>query len=191
MWVTPRDRDTFRDATGENPSPPGPGSVDDDEPAAPELLALNRNCTYTSAEREKKKRGSIPRDTGASVSTGITVQHATEPVTPGVQPSTFPAHVQALHRAAMGQQLIPPQRVSAAAAAPQNPIPAATPMRLAPVPRLRPTATPQDRRALAARLECNPEQVGSCASCHAPTVRYGNGGNPLCRPCKEQRPASR
>ncbi|MER7763821.1 hypothetical protein [Streptomyces sp. NPDC097619] len=30
-------------------------------------------------------------------------------------------------------------------------------------------------------------QTGPCARCHQPTCRYGAGGSPLCRRCKELR----
>lgn len=34
-------------------------------------------------------------------------------------------------------------------------------------------------------------QTGPCTKCHAPTVRYGPGGNPLCPECLEAVRAAR
>ncbi|MGW3699057.1 competence protein CoiA family protein [Streptomyces sp. NPDC005056] len=211
MWVTAQDRETFLDVTGEKPALPEPGTVDDDEPAAPARLALNRNCTYTETEKEKKQRGSIPRDTGASVPTGITVPDRTAPVSPQARSSTFLSHIASRHRA-VPQQAIPHQRPPLAPASsttdplagpnrplqqptpvavPAQPFPAARPLPPAPVTKPGPAAAPQpDRPALATRLGCRPEQVGPCASCHEPTVRYGDGGNPLCPCCKARRARS-
>lgn len=44
-------------------------------------------------------------------------------------------------------------------------------------------ALASDRRLLAARLGCRPEQVGPCARCRQLTCRYGAGGAPLCGEC--------
>jgi hypothetical protein len=43
---------------------------------------------------------------------------------------------------------------------------------------------PHDRLTLAGLLGCTPRQLGPCARCRAVTVRYGDGGNPLCRTCR-------
>ncbi|MFJ6185269.1 hypothetical protein [Streptomyces sp. NPDC092295] len=47
------------------------------------------------------------------------------------------------------------------------------------------------RGALAVLLDCAPDQIGFCVKCREPTHRYGYGGNPLCRNCREQRKADR
>ncbi|WP_189282257.1 competence protein CoiA family protein [Streptomyces atratus] len=206
MWVTAQDRKTFLDATGENPAEPEPGAVDDDEPATPERLALNRNCTYTETENAKTRRGSTPRDTGGSVHAGITVRDQTAPpAPPESRPSTFLSHVAAQHRAAPPPTV--PQQRNPTAPAPASPAPFTRPnkppqptsapagqtqsLSAAPPGPVQPTPAPrQDRRILAAQMGCQPEQVGRCASCYEPTIRYGNGGNPLCPPCKGRRPSS-
>ncbi|MEQ4608510.1 hypothetical protein ACFWGE_30225 [Streptomyces bacillaris] len=34
-------------------------------------------------------------------------------------------------------------------------------------------------------------QTGPCARCQQPTHRYGHGGNPLCKVCREQLPVKK
>lgn len=49
-----------------------------------------------------------------------------------------------------------------------------------------PEHTPQPRPQL---VTWAPSQTGPCARCHAPTCRYGTGGNPLCAACRALRRA--
>lgn len=199
LWVTADDREKYLDATGETPTEPLPGMVDDNEPAQPEHLPLSRECSYEQHLEEKKRRGSTPRDTGESLPTGITIPAQEPPTLPEPRPTTFLSRIAAQHRA-VSRPIHPQQRGPAQtpASPPGTPpwqapkAPELAPRPRPPEPDLVPTSRKQslppsprpDRRALAARLGCAPDQVGPCARCHELTHRYGNGGSPLCRTCR-------
>ncbi|MFB6823708.1 hypothetical protein ACFCXA_19195 [Streptomyces virginiae] len=209
MWVTAKDREQYLDATGETEAAPQPGKVDDVEPGAPENLPLSHECSYEQRLQEKKRRGSTPRDTGEPVATGITIPAKDTPPPPQSRPATFLTHVAAQHRTGP-LTTIPQQRAPGPASpaltgtppwespefsrqAPQALWPA-KPSVLAPVTPASPQPatsplppTKPDRGGRAAQLGCRPDQIGPCAKCYEMTCKYGDGGNPLCRPCQDQR----
>ncbi|MCB5910372.1 competence protein CoiA family protein [Streptomyces pinistramenti] len=163
MWVTSQDRGRYLDTTTDELADPQPGTVDDDDPAEPERLALSHECSYQQ-RLDKEQRGSVSRDTGALMSAGITLREP-RPPTPHRPPA---AHI--------GLHDVPPSR-------PSEPLTPEAPSLRSP----RSLQSPQDHRAVAALLGCAPGQVGPCTSCREPAWRYGPGASPLCISCRMRR----
>lgn len=47
MWVTRQDFETYQDPSGQRPTYPKPGTVEDDDSGLPERLPLDRTCHYS------------------------------------------------------------------------------------------------------------------------------------------------